>query len=79
MAKPGLKVKRLKKQTRKQVTQELMGKLAGALDGYKATLGEKKFAKRIEKASKLFAVDLTKAMRKDIKAVKKEKEATPNL
>jgi len=74
MAKAALKVKRLKKQTRKQVTQELIGKLAGALDGYKSTLGEKKFAKKIEKASKLFAVDLTKALRRDIKAIKKEKE-----
>jgi hypothetical protein len=63
--------KRLLKKTRKgEIKQELISKLSGALGDYKLKLGEKKFDSKIKKVSKLFAVDITKAMRKDVKVNK---------
>ena len=48
-------------------------RLSGALEEYKNKLGEKKFETKIRKASKLFAFDLTKAFKKDLKSVKDKK------
>ena len=73
MSESALKVKGLKKLTKKQVRQEVSTKLSGALEDYRIRLGEKKFATTIKKASKLFAVDLTKALRKGAKAIEKKK------
>jgi hypothetical protein len=68
-----LKVKNIKKLTKKQVRQEVFAKLSIALDDYKTRLGEKKFETKIKKASKSFAVDLTKAFRKDVKSINSKK------
>jgi len=73
MAATEQKVKGTKKITKKQVRQEVVTRLSGALEEYKNKLGEKKFETKIKKASKLFAVDLTKAFKKDLKSVKDKK------
>ena len=73
MADTTLKLKKIKKLTKKQVTQEVLTRLSGALEEYKTKMGEKKFATKVKKASKLFATDLTKALRKDAKAIQKTK------
>jgi len=73
MAATEQKVKGTKKITKKQVRQEVFTRLSGALEEYKNKLGEKKFETKIKKASKLFAVDLTKAFKKDLKSVKDKK------
>jgi len=75
MAETALKGKKIKKLTKKQVRQDVLTRLSGALEEYKTKLGEKKFATKIKKASKLFAVDLTKALRKHAKAIDKNKPA----
>ena len=71
MANTALKVKSLNKLTKKQVRQEVFTKLSGALEGYKDKIGKRKFATKIKKASKLFAADLTKALRKNVKNIEK--------
>jgi len=48
-------------------------KTSGALEGYKEKIGKRKFATKIKKASKLFAADLTKALRKNVKTLKNRK------
>ena len=53
----------IKKETRKEVFE----KLAGALAEYKSKLNEKKFENNLKKATKLFAVDIVKAIKKDRK------------
>ena len=47
--------------------KEVFEKLAGALAEYKSKLNEKKFENNLKKASKLFAVDIVKAIKKDRK------------
>jgi hypothetical protein len=63
----------LKKAPKTELKQELINKLSDALGDYKAKMGEKKFTSKIKKASKLFAVDLRRALRKNEKAAKKTK------
>jgi len=75
MAATEQKVKDTKKITKKQIRQEVFTRLSGALEEYKNKLGEKKFQTKIKKASKLFAVDLTKAFKKDLKSSVKLKKA----
>jgi len=55
--------KLIKKETRKEV----FNKLSDALSDYKNKLDEKKFENNLKKASKLFAVDIVKALKKDLK------------
>ncbi|MFT3932922.1 MAG: hypothetical protein QM726_04840 [Chitinophagaceae bacterium] len=62
-----------KKISKKEVRKELFTKLSGAMEEYKARLGEKKFETRVKKAAKLFAVDLAKAFKKDLKPVRAKK------
>jgi len=49
-----------KKITKKQARQEIYEKLAGVLAEYKNGSGNKKFDKKLQKASKLFAPYLIK-------------------
>jgi hypothetical protein len=57
--------------TKKQVRKEIFEKLNGALAEYKQELGEKKFATRVKKASKLISRDLEKLSRKQRNKTKK--------
>jgi len=63
----------IKKLTKKQAKKEVFEKLSGALAEYKNKLDKKKFESNLKKASKLFAVDIAKAFKKDrqLKSVKK--------
>lgn len=65
----------VKKISKKQVRKEVFQKLSGALAEYKSKLDKKKFENKLKKASKLFAVDIAKASKKKIKAVKAKKAA----
>lgn len=62
----------IKKLTKKQARKEVFKKLSGALAEYKNKLDKKKFESNLKKASKLFAVDIAKAFKKDrkLKSVK---------
>jgi hypothetical protein len=67
-----------KKLTKKQARKEVFAKLSGALAEYKSKLDKKKFESNLKKASKLFAVDLAKAFKKDRKERKERiAEKTP--
>ena len=55
----------VKKPTKKETRKEVFEKLSGALAEYKSKLDEKKFENNLKKASKLFAVDIVKAIKKD--------------
>lgn len=57
----------IKKPTKKQTRKEVFEKLSGALAEYKGKLNEKKFENNLKKASKLFAMDIVKAIKKDRK------------
>ena len=57
----------VKKPTKKETQKEVFEKLSGALAEYKSKLNEKKFESKLKKASKLFAVDIVKAYKKDDK------------
>src|SRR5450432_2380368 len=57
----------IKKPTKKETRKEVFEKLSGALAEYKNKLDEKKFENKLKKASKLFAVDILKAIKKDRK------------
>ena len=57
--------------TKKQVRKEIFEKLTGALADYKQDLGEKKFATRVKKASKLISRDLEKLSKKHKQTKKK--------
>lgn len=53
--------------TKKETRQEVFEKLSGALVEYKSKLSEKKFQEKLKKASRLFATDIVKAIKKDRK------------
>lgn len=57
--------------TKKQVRKEIVEKITGALADYKQDLGEKKFATRVKKASKLISRDLEKLSKKHQQVKKK--------
>jgi hypothetical protein len=57
----------LKKPTKKETQKEVFEKLSGALAEYKSKLDGKKFKNKLKKASKVFAVDIVKAIKKDHK------------
>ena len=64
-----------KKTGKKTVRKQVYEKLAGALADYKTGIGEKKFESRLRKASKLFAVDIAKASKKQSKIKSKKKNS----
>ena len=57
----------VKKPTKKETRKEVFEKLSGALAEYKSKLNEKKFENKLKKASKVFAVDIVKAIKKESK------------
>ncbi len=57
----------VKKPTKKETQKEVFEKLSGALAEYKSKLNEKKFENKLKKASKFFAADIVKAIKKDQK------------
>jgi hypothetical protein len=63
-------VKRLSK---KEAKNEVFNKLSNALAEYKNQLGKKKFEYKIKKASKLFALDIAKGIKKERKPLKEKK------
>jgi len=65
----------VKKITKKEAQKAVFEKLSGALAEYKNKLDKKKFESNLKKASKLFAVDIVKASKKDRKGKTKEKVA----
>jgi hypothetical protein len=62
-----------KKPTKKETQKEVFEKLSGALAEYKNKLDEKKFENKLKKASKLFAVDIVKAFKKERKITRTKK------
>ena len=62
--------------TKKEARKVIFEKLSGALAEYKNKLDKKKFESKLKKASKLFAVDIAKASRKNSQE-KKAKKAEP--
>jgi len=67
------KVPAIKRLTKKQAKKEVFKKLSGALAEYKNKLDKKKFESNLKKASKLFAVDIAKAFKKDQKSDRAKK------
>ncbi|MEO8763671.1 MAG: hypothetical protein ABI416_05260 [Ginsengibacter sp.] len=63
----------VKKHTKKETQKEVFEKLSGALAEYKSKLDGKKFETKLKKASKLFAVDIVKAIKKDRKKRRTQK------
>jgi len=63
----------VKKITKKEAQKVVFEKLSGALAEYKSKLDEKKFDNKLKKASKLFAIDIVKAFKKDRKTNRKMK------
>ncbi|MEP6584111.1 MAG: hypothetical protein ABJA90_07580 [Ginsengibacter sp.] len=56
-----------KRPSKKDAEREVLEKLSGALAEYKGNIKEKKFRKNLKKASKLFAVDIVKSLKKERK------------
>jgi len=75
MADTEQKITPVKKLTKKQAKKEVFEKLSGALAEYKNRLDKKKFESKLKKATKLFAVDIAKAIKKENKSVPKKKVA----
>jgi len=65
----------VKKITRKEAQKAVFEKLSGALAEYKNKLDKKKFESNLKKASKIFAVDIVKALKKERKSKRKTKAA----
>lgn len=66
-----LQLQAIEKLSKKGFTKAIQEKLAGALADYRKELGEKKFAIRIKKASKLFSRGIIKATKKKSQKNKK--------
>ena len=64
-----------KRVTKKEARQVVYEKIAGALAEFKGQLSEKKFDRKVKKASKLFAVDIAQANNHKEKKEGKKKEA----
>lgn len=62
----------VKKVTKKELRNQVYEKLAGALAEYKYQLKEKKFENRLKKVSRIFAVDIAKAIKKGKQNKKKD-------
>ncbi len=70
------KIPVVKKLTKKQARKEVFKKLSGALAEYKNRLDKKKFESNLKKASKLFAVDIARSFKKDLKLEDAKKKAS---
>lgn len=57
--------------SKKQVRQEIVEKITGALAEYKQELGEKKLATHVKKVSKLISRDLARISKKQQQRTKK--------
>jgi len=55
------------KVTKKEVRKVVYEKLATALAEYKGSLSEKKFRNKLKKATRLFAIDIAKASKQQVK------------
>jgi hypothetical protein len=53
----------VKKVSKKEIRKQVYEKLAGALAEYKTGIKEKKFDSRLKKVSKIFALDIAKAVK----------------
>jgi len=62
----------VKKVTKKELRKLVFEKLSGALDEYKTGINEKKFNNRLKKVSKVFAMDISKAVKNGKQRNKKE-------
>jgi len=62
----------VKKVTKKEIRKQVYEKLAGALAEYKTGINEKKFDNRLKKVSKVFALDIAKAVKNGKQRNKKE-------
>ena len=69
----------VKKVTKKEIRKQVYEKLAGALAEYRTGSGinEKKFDSRLKKVSKVFALDIAKAVKNGKQRNKKE-DSTDN-
>jgi hypothetical protein len=56
-----------KKPTKKDAQKEVFEKLSGALAEYKSNVNKKKFETKLKRASKLFATEIVKSIKKDRK------------
>ena len=65
----------VKKVTKKEIRKQVYEKLAGALAEYKTGVNEKKFDNRLKKVSKVFALDIAKAVKNGKQKNKKENSA----
>ena len=61
--------------SKKEVKKVVFEKLSGALAEYKNNFGKKEFETKLRKASKLFAVDIAKRVKKEKKPAVLKKEA----
>jgi len=64
-------MKGVKKLIKKDVRKEVFQKLSGALAAYTDKLNKKKFERKLNKASKLLATDIVKAIKKSRKTLSK--------
>ncbi len=67
------KMSPINKLTKKQAKKEIFEKLSGALAEYKSRLDKKKFEHKLKKATKLFAVDIARAAKKEKKSATEKK------
>ena len=66
-----------KKVTKKELRKQVYEKLAGALAEFKNGISDKKFDNRLKKVSKIFALDIAKAV-KNGKKKNKRKDSAEN-
>ena len=65
----------VKKASKKEIRKQVYEKLAGALAEYKNGFNEKKFDNRLKKVSKIFALDIAKAVKNGKQRNKREESA----
>ena len=75
MADTDQKTTPVKTLTKKQAKKEVFQKLSGALAEYKNRLDKRKFQSKLKKATKLFAVDIARAIKKENKSAVSKKAA----
>ena len=75
MADTDQKTTPVKTLTKKQAKKEVFQKLSGALAEYKNRLEKKKFQSKLKKATKLFAVDIARAIKKENRSAVSKKAA----
>lgn len=61
-----------RKVSKKELRQQVYEKIAGALAEYKMGINEKKFDNRLKKVSRIFAQDISKAVKNGKQKNKKE-------